>query len=129
MQPAKSLTNVDTAEYIATKLKVARQHQKVSQQKCGKLLGVSTQQYQKYETGGTRLSAADLFVIADHLQQPIESFFPRQNGTEDAIEVLATSRETVLAADAFNGISDSELRDRMLGLLRTLSRKKEVTHA
>jgi transcriptional regulator with XRE-family HTH domain len=50
----------------------------MSQESLGKVLGVSFQQIQKYESGRNRVSAARLFEICEALGAPLTSMFERK---------------------------------------------------
>ena len=127
MSAAKVLTPDEIRAFISRQLRTARMVGQFSQKQCGKVIDVTAQQFQKYETNGSRITAADLFMLASYLHQPLVSFFPFDTGTVNAVEILSTSAETVRAAEAFRDIPDPDTRDRVLDLLQTLSRK-EASH-
>lgn len=52
-----------------------RQEAGLSQMKVGKILGVSFQQIQKYETGSNRLPVEKLYVLKHLYDAPYERFF------------------------------------------------------
>ena len=64
-------------------LKCLRRINGISQQKLGKLCGVSFQQIQKYEKGESRISSSYLFMISKILKVPINTFF---DGDDDDLE-------------------------------------------
>lgn len=62
-------------DVIAQRLKFARKLRGLTQLQAGRVLGVSTQQWQKYESGTNRISADALGRFANELQLPISYFF------------------------------------------------------
>lgn len=60
---------------IGTNIKSIRLGLGLSQTDVAKLLGVTYQQVQKYENGDNRISSSCLFLLAQHLDVPIEDFF------------------------------------------------------
>lgn len=71
---------------IGRRIRHRRWRMSVTQQELGKLIGVSFQQIQKYETGTNRVSASKLIFIANALSVPITYFF-------DNIETNGKSEE------------------------------------
>lgn len=60
---------------IGYNLRSHRRKAGLSMKKIGAELGISYQQWQKYEKGDNRISAALLRVISDLLQVPIDDFY------------------------------------------------------
>lgn len=71
----KSTYQKDT-ETIGGILRAQRILRGFTQQQAAQALGISPQQFQKYETGANRISAATLFVLSRVWNIPIQSFFP-----------------------------------------------------
>jgi len=63
--------------YIGARMRERRHELKMSQHALGKVLGVSFQQIQKYESGQNRVSAARLFDICKVLNVSLASMFER----------------------------------------------------
>ena len=59
---------------IGERIKALRQSRRMSQQTLGAAIGVTFQQVQKYETGGSRIATMRLLAIADALGRPITYF-------------------------------------------------------
>lgn len=76
----QDLSNINQA--IAERVRMQRILKGCTQTDAAKLLGISFQQMQKYETGANRISAPNLFYLAQALDLPIEAFFPDQNATD-----------------------------------------------
>ena len=64
--------------YIGARMRENRLSRNMSQESLGKVLGVSFQQIQKYESGRNRVSAARLFDICEALNAPLASMFERK---------------------------------------------------
>lgn len=60
---------------IAANLKKARKERGLLQRHMAKVLGVSIQQYQKYEVATNRIPATRLWELAKHHNKTMESFF------------------------------------------------------
>jgi len=60
---------------IAENLKSIRIRKGLSQTEAGELLGVTFQQWQKYEKASNRISAASLAAVAEELEVPLADFF------------------------------------------------------
>ncbi len=61
--------------YIGSRIRDARLQRGISQESLSGILRLSFQQIQKYERGRNRISAANLYVVADACEQPIGYFF------------------------------------------------------
>ncbi len=62
-------------KYIAQRLQLRRVMLGMSQTDLANRCGISFQQVQKYETGGTRIPAARLFDLSQALETPVAFFF------------------------------------------------------
>lgn len=104
----------------------------VSQEQLAGVLGLSFQQVQKYERGVNRVGASRLHDLARALDVPIGYFFedapgarPGQSGgmreTQQSLdEDILGRRETLDLVRAFSGITDADVRHRVLELIRSL---------
>ncbi len=70
--------------YIGGMLRAFRRSRGWTQGQAGKVIGVSYQQIQKYETGQNRLSAVHLLRLSIALNLPIYAFLP--NNPDDPWE-------------------------------------------
>lgn len=61
--------------HVGSRVKLRRMTLGVSQERLGRLLGLTFQQIQKYEKGSNRISASRLFAIAQALDTPVQFFF------------------------------------------------------
>lgn len=65
----------DADRYVGQQVRQARQELGLTQEDVAERLGVTFQQVQKYESGGSRLSAGRLRDIAITLHKPIDFFY------------------------------------------------------
>lgn len=64
---------------IGRQIRHLRNQKKVTQEKLGEVLRVSFQQIQKYERGANRISAGNLYTVAQFLGVPVSYFFEELN--------------------------------------------------
>lgn len=60
---------------IGQRIRRARVEAAVTQHRLGEIIGLSSQQIHKYESGANRVSAGTLYVIAQTLGRSMEWFF------------------------------------------------------
>ncbi len=118
--------------HVGERIRTRRKSLGVSQQGLATTVGISFQQLQKYESGGTRISASRLFAIAAALGVSAAWFFIGFDGEADAFESIddgagRQSRHDFLKtaegfdlAEAFARISSARHRRRILALIQTL---------
>jgi transcriptional regulator with XRE-family HTH domain len=107
----------------------------ISQEQLAAVLGLSFQQVQKYERGVNRVGASRLHDLAHALDVPIGYFFEDMPGTQSGPpgsvlgmhetqqnlgEDILNRRETLDLVRAFSGITDDDVRHRVLDLVRSL---------
>jgi transcriptional regulator with XRE-family HTH domain len=109
----------------------------LSQEKLGEAIGLTSQQVQKYERGTNRLSASRLHDLGRVLDVPVSFFFDDTDpvwappipadfaeSTAKAVEADPLRRaETVDLVSAYHNIQNAATRQRLLDLLKALSRK------
>jgi transcriptional regulator with XRE-family HTH domain len=61
--------------HVGSRLRQLRKARGVSQEALAQQLGVTVQQFQKYERGESRIDASRLFDIAHLLDVPVAAFF------------------------------------------------------
>jgi transcriptional regulator with XRE-family HTH domain len=128
MKSPKSVTPAD--EKIGELVRLRRKEVKLSQEKLGKLIGVTFQQIQKYERGTNRIGAVRLTQIAAALQVPVGYFIKGAGGMgEDGTdpEGLLSQPGAVDLLRAYAQIPNPALRRSVLEL--ALSLAKEVQAA
>lgn len=101
--------------YVGTRLKVKRSEMGISQDKLGKLTGITFQQIQKYEKGSNRIGSSRLYEFAKILGVTVSYFF---EGYEAIIEGVVSCDDETLEK---NGISEKEI----ITLIKSFSQVKD----
>lgn len=81
--------------YIGAQLRVARESQKMTQDKLAAAVGLTFQQIQKYERGTNRISSGRLYELAKALNVSIHFFY---QGIEEAEQEQTPTRDDSLRA-------------------------------
>jgi len=125
-------TEVDIA--VGQRIRRFRQNAKLSHMALAKIIGVSAQQVQRYESGADRVGVGRLMLIAAALDVPIIDFFaglaPHWWTKQQAVRlstVMTTPRADKLLG-AFLRVSDQSIQSALIELARTLrknSRQKK----
>ncbi len=129
--------------HVGGRVRVRRVHLGLSQAKLAAALGLTFQQIQKYERGVNRISASKLFELSQFLEVPVSFFFEgvetgvkskgeRAGGKAGApIKKFSSTdpdfmsrRETLQLISNYYRISDSNVRNEVLMLLKSLGRAK-----
>jgi transcriptional regulator with XRE-family HTH domain len=79
MNSTRTLKYDPIDDVIATKVTAGRKARGVSQVTLAKIIGVSFQQIQKYESGENRITASRLIRIARALECKITDFAPEED--------------------------------------------------
>lgn len=111
--PAAS-PNKTIDKIVGERMKQARIAAGLSQVNLAKRLGVSYQQYQKYESGENRMTIGRLWAVANALKMPISQFFDPISASDEDIQYAHTSRQ---ALEAFNALP-AHRRTAFLSLMR-----------
>lgn len=97
MKLTERTAQIDRA--IGARIKAARELAGISQERLGRVLGITFQQIQKYETGRNRVSASALTLIAEAVGQPVSALLPPEDrAAGDAVSALSGEIGTGLAA-------------------------------
>jgi transcriptional regulator with XRE-family HTH domain len=119
--------------HVGQRIRARRRELGLSQTVLGNEIGVSFKQVQKYESGANRIGAGRLYEISLALDTPIEKFFDEAPLTvptsvnadvTDSATLIGIDQECEKLIEAYYSISDRQLRQNFLGLLRTLSAKE-----
>lgn len=94
----------------------------VSQAELAMGLGIAPQQFQKYETGANRISAASLGFVADVLYEDIEYFV--KGGSEEIGPKKDISKKNILMMRNYNNCSPQD-RLAIGQLVKILSKKSK----
>ena len=123
--------------HIGARVRARRRLLGIRQETLGEAVGVSFQMVQQYERGGVRISAAQLYAMANALDVPVGFFFDDMPG-EVAASITAqgcgnaqevpsyeldpqVKRETLQLVRAYYNISDRQVRERLFAMVMTLS--------
>ena len=108
-----------SSEEIGFRLKQLRQRAGISQEKLAELVGVSTYQLQKYESGQNMMNTEKLQLLAGSLSVPVQEFFV------DTVDVLPLAVSERLLLDAYRAIPDREIQNSLLKIATIATRKTE----
>lgn len=134
--PKRKPSEVDAL--VGKCLRNLRDARRESQTEIGRAIGITFQQVQKFERGENRISASQLFELAQHFDVPVDHFFAgvRRNisakrgpVTPDpqslaALEFAASKRGLNLLR-AIASLKDEALRDCVIEFVQLLARKSE----
>lgn len=96
-------------EMIGDKVKEVRQRLGLSQNEAGEQVGgISFQQWQKYEQGKNRISAAKLFMFAETNGIPVSSLFPIQESQDGDARSVVNNDSYVAAFTNMLGVRIQE---------------------
>lgn len=124
--------------HVGGRVRLRRMLIGMSQERLGEQLGLTFQQVQKYEKGTNRIGASRLFQIAQILGVPVQFFYEDLGqsavegplGFADAdpgenVMDFVSSTEGLALNRAYARISDSNVRRRILELVRVLAGDRE----
>jgi transcriptional regulator with XRE-family HTH domain len=94
-----------------------RQQAGWSQERLAELIGVSPQQFQKYESGKNMMSTEKLQLVANALSVPVQAFFSVPN---DNIPVGVSEQ---LLLDSYRAIPNKKLQENILEIVVNVSSK------
>jgi transcriptional regulator with XRE-family HTH domain len=123
----RSPTTTDQA--VGVKIRVLRRAAGMTLQDLGDAVGVSCVQFQRYETGASRISAGRLFAVSNALGVRIDSLIVEPVSAEAARMSPAQRRENAELARAFKAISDPRHRLAIIALARAIAAREEQSRA
>lgn len=113
---------------VASQLLRRRIELGLTQNQVAKSVGISFQQYQKYEHSQNRVAAGRLYMIAEALDTNVEYFFKgpdlEVSGSVSQPESVIDRIESALLVRQFNAIPSQELKQTVLNMLRALGPRK-----
>ena len=121
--------------HVGSRVRFQRVFIGMSQQKLGKLLGLTFQQVQKYEKGINRIGASRLFELAQIFSVPVQFFFDEltlsggatstpgfsEDGSETNYSDFLSTREGIELNRAFQQIKDPKVRRNVVELVRAMA--------
>ncbi len=110
--------------HVGGRVRLRRTLLGMSQTEVGKALGVSFQQFQKYESGFNRIAASRLYHLCHILDVPVGYFF---EGLEDKTsrrsrDDVMLRRETLELVRAYYRIRDPKVRDALRHMASSLAK-------
>ncbi len=104
---------------IGAKLREIRIHKGLTQATCGRAVGVSFQQFQKYEKGQNRISAGQLYTLAKLFDISVSSFLADIEKPRTQKNPIEMKQERKLLK-SFSEIKDQKDRRLILGLVSSI---------
>lgn len=116
----------ETDIHIGRRLREARLARGLSQGTLGKMLGITFQQVQKYESGANRIGGSRLWDISSILEVSVSYFFEglvtnSEASTGREPEAPLTRRSLELAKE-IDAIADEAVKQHFLRLVRAISK-------
>ena len=109
--------------YIGARVRARRRLLAMRQESLGEALGVSFQMVQKYERGTVRISAAQLYDMANALDVPVGFFFddmPAAIATRKTTQEDSKAKEALQLVRAYNNISDTRDRELLFAMAKAM---------
>ncbi len=124
--------------HVGSRVRIRRGIKQLSQEKLGKLLGLTFQQIQKYEKGTNRIGASRLYEISQILAVPVQFFYDdmpmsdethgtpgfSESESEPNFSEFLSSREGIELNRAFQQITDPKVRRNVIELVRAMADKQ-----
>jgi transcriptional regulator with XRE-family HTH domain len=111
--------NIRSSAEIGWRLRTMRQQAGLTQERLAELIGVTSQQIQKYESGASKLNTDRLQQIALVLSVPVQSFFADTN------DFLPLEVSEKLLIDSYRSIQNREIRESLLKIATHATKVKE----
>lgn len=118
-------TSIDI--HIGNQLRAIRTRRGLTQKNIGAMLGVTSQQVQKYERGSNRIDANNLYCLARELKIPVGFFFDGlENAPDTADDFLSAtySDQEKELLDYLQNIPNRAFRDAVMSLLKAMAHDK-----
>jgi transcriptional regulator with XRE-family HTH domain len=113
---------VEIESFIGEKLKQVRKECGVSQRQAADAIGVSSQQYQKYEQCKNRITPGKLFILAKFFDVHITTFFNSYTIEGNHFgEEMVLSFDEKQALDMFRKIKNIKTKKRIIKMLKKVS--------
>lgn len=123
--PKRGTTATDIV--IGERIRHLRKARRASQTEIGAVLGVKYTQIQKFELGANRLSASQLFELAQYFNVPVAALLPAQSATRKVAEPAPSPAARV--ALEFAASKDGFELMRVASALDPVLRTCLITHA
>lgn len=118
MKVSRKIEEIEALEKaIGEKLYAVRKETGTSLKFLAALIGVTLQQFHKYEKGLNRISAGKLFYLAKEMKIPISSFFPK-----DDIDPADLTPDELCLIERFRKLRVNDQADQLIEILTTLKK-------
>lgn len=119
--PARGPGSIDVA--VGCNVRICRMARGMSQADLASRLGVTFQQVQKYESGGSRIGSGRLVKVAAILAVPLAALFQGVEGVPHAVSLLSliVDPRAFRLARAFAAIKDSAERLMIVKLVEKIA--------
>ena len=111
------MNRILSSEEIGFRLRTLRQQAGWSQERLSEMIGVSPQQFQKYESGKNMMNTEKLQMVANALSIPIQALF---TDTDENIPVGVSEQ---LLLDSYRAIPNQRLQENILEIVVNVSSK------
>lgn len=120
---ARATTNID--KVIGHNIRIRRRSRGYSQMELAELLGITSQQVQKYERGANRVASSRLWEIAKLFEVPVQSFFIGLDRYTLSRQVsplaLIAKNDALRFLEAFAKVTNASLRRALVRLLEEIT--------
>jgi len=111
------MTRLLSSKEIGNRLRMLRQQAGWSQERLSELIGVSPQQFQKYESGKNMMNTEKLQMVANALSIPIQALFSE---TDDSLPVGVSEQQLL---ESYRAIPSKRLQENILEIVVNVSSK------
>ncbi|MGH6908715.1 MAG: helix-turn-helix domain-containing protein [Phenylobacterium sp.] len=123
--------------HVGLRIRLRRRELGLSQERLADAIGLTFQQVQKYERAANRVSASKLWEMSRVLAAPISYFYGGLDDTVDSstgvardeVQEFLLTPEGVELASSFLKISRSQVRRKILDLVRAVAEQPEAVEA
>lgn len=109
------MTRILSSKEIGNRLRMLRQQAGWSQERLSELIGVSPQQFQKYESGKNMMNTEKLQMVANALSIPIQALFSE---SDDSLPVGVSEQQLL---DSYRAIPSKRLQESILEIVVNVS--------
>jgi len=115
-------TDIITSGEIGAAIRKRRKELGLSQEQLAERVGVSYQQIQRYENGGSMLTVENIQRIAKDLQVPISSFFAIEQNSVAELDAPDTSPDEKTLLRHFRKIATKSDRQLAITIIRKIAK-------
>ena len=109
------MSKILSSKEIGDRLRMLRQLAGWSQERLSEIIGVSPQQFQKYETGKNMMNTEKLQLVANALSVPVQALF------SDLDEKIPVGISEQFLLDSYRAIPNKKLQENILEIVAKIS--------